>query len=228
MQLNTPHSSPASLAESQAAIKAALVASLSPFCRAYLGTALWCTSDENYNKMRAAKDAGYTMHSEPIPAALLERGQLFGTLRYTWVAPGESNGEDLPHDWEYEFQAWCAAFEDMGGGSADGALDRHFSISDFSHSALVRAAKDCARFEMENAETLANAIATGEVVCGPDFNEWERAGHDFWLSRNGHGAGFFDGDWPEPYGDTLQDAAEKFGGLNPFANEAGEVEFDNA
>jgi hypothetical protein len=24
-----------------------------------------------------------------------------------------------------------------------------------------------------------------------------QAGHDFWLTRNGHGAGFWDGDWPE-------------------------------
>ena len=39
---------------------------------------------------------------------------------------------------------------------------------------------------------------------------WEVAGHDFWLSRNGHGAGFFDGDWPEN-GDKLQAAAEKYG-----------------
>lgn len=28
------------------------------------------------------------------------------------------------------------------------------------------------------------------------------AAHDFWLTRNGHGAGFWDGDWPI-YGDAL-------------------------
>jgi hypothetical protein len=28
------------------------------------------------------------------------------------------------------------------------------------------------------------------------------AGHDFWLTMNGHGAGFWDGDWPV-YGEQL-------------------------
>ena len=27
------------------------------------------------------------------------------------------------------------------------------------------------------------------------FAECERIGHDFWLTRNGHGAGFWDGGW---------------------------------
>lgn len=26
-----------------------------------------------------------------------------------------------------------------------------------------------------------------------------QAGHDFWLTRNGHGCGFWDGDWKEDY-----------------------------
>lgn len=44
-----------------------------------------------------------------------------------------------------------------------------------------------------------------------------QAGHDFWLSRNGHGAGFFDGE--EHYGDN---AAE----LQRLANQAGEYYLD--
>ena len=27
---------------------------------------------------------------------------------------------------------------------------------------------------------------------------WEQAGHDLWLTHNGHGSGFWDGDWGEP------------------------------
>jgi hypothetical protein len=34
----------------------------------------------------------------------------------------------------------------------------------------------------------------------------EQAGHDFWLSRNGHGTGFFDRDYPEA--ELLQKLAE--------------------
>lgn len=37
------------------------------------------------------------------------------------------------------------------------------------------------------------------------------AGYDFNLSRNGHGAGFFDGDWPHLIGDELHRAAKVYG-----------------
>jgi hypothetical protein len=37
------------------------------------------------------------------------------------------------------------------------------------------------------------------------------AGHDFWLTRNRHGAGFWDGDYPKEMGTTLTDLAHTFG-----------------
>lgn len=37
------------------------------------------------------------------------------------------------------------------------------------------------------------------------------AGHDFWLTRNGHGAGFWDGGWPEETGEALAAASKQFG-----------------
>ena len=48
----------------------------------------------------------------------------------------------------------------------------------------------------------------------------EQAGHDFWLSRNGHGTGFWDRD-PALYGGEynakrLQKWAESFGEVTPF------------
>lgn len=40
----------------------------------------------------------------------------------------------------------------------------------------------------------------------------EQAGHDFWLSGNGHGAGFWDGDWDHtPYADMLDKRAKCYG-----------------
>ena len=38
-----------------------------------------------------------------------------------------------------------------------------------------------------------------------------QAGHDFWLTRNGHGAGFWDGDWAEPMATELTTLSEAFG-----------------
>lgn len=57
--------------------------------------------------------------------------------------------------------------------------------------------EDCRQFQERNAETLAAAYAQ-------DYAE-EQAGHDFWLTRNGHGAGFWDRGLGE-IGDRLKTA----------------------
>lgn len=38
-----------------------------------------------------------------------------------------------------------------------------------------------------------------------------QAGHDFWLTRNGHGAGFWDGHWDTRYSELLSRGAELYG-----------------
>lgn len=43
----------------------------------------------------------------------------------------------------------------------------------------------------------------------------EQAGYDFWFTRNGHGAGFWDGDWPEPYATMLDRGAKCYGEFYP-------------
>lgn len=102
-------------------------------------------------------------------------------------------------------------------------LDRDHSHTDLHPEAIARMAEDCRKFQEDNADTLTDAIATGDVVCGPDFEEYGRAGHDFWLTRNGHGCGFWDGDWPEPYAQALTDAAEAFGGSDLYIGDDGQI-----
>lgn len=82
---------------------------------------------------------------------------------------------------------------------------------------------DCERFLSENAEAIERAIETGEVKCGPDFDKIERGGHDFWLTRNSHGAGFWDGDWPETEGKLLTDASHAFGECNLYVTDDGKI-----
>jgi hypothetical protein len=83
-------------------------------------------------------------------------------------------------------------------------VDANWGAEDIAPKTLARMAADCARFQAENADLLALA---GE----PDQN-----GHDFWLTRNGHGAGFWDRDYPDEIGDALTAAAEKFGEFDLF------------
>jgi hypothetical protein len=61
---------------------------------------------------------------------------------------------------------------------------------------------DCAAFITENAELVA---AVGELGM-----DGENIGHNFWLSRCGHGTGFWDRGHGE-LGDKLHEAAKKFG-----------------
>ena len=96
-------------------------------------------------------------------------------------------------------------------GPDDTPMDRDYSIEDFSDEALAQAVEDCARFQAEHADD------TGAHDG--------RAGHDFWLTRNGHGAGFWDGDWPEAVGERLTDAAHAFGETSPYVGDDGRIYF---
>lgn len=57
---------------------------------------------------------------------------------------------------------------------------------DFAPETLKRIEADCAAFEMNNAQALATAYEMHENYTP------EQAGQDFWLTRNGHGTGFWD------------------------------------
>ncbi len=102
-------------------------------------------------------------------------------------------------------------------------MEDNYSASDLAPETLSTIIADCERFQRENVETLSDAIASGKMKCGPDFDETERAGHDFWLTRNGHGAGFWDGDWPEPQAQLLTDASKAFGECNLYVGDDGKI-----
>jgi hypothetical protein len=77
-------------------------------------------------------------------------------------------------------------------------FDDKYNIDDFSLETKNKIISDCANFLDRTKQFI------------PD-NMLKQAGHDFWLSRNGHGAGFFD-DKTEYYGNAekLQDIAAKY------------------
>lgn len=89
-------------------------------------------------------------------------------------------------------------------------MDDDYGVEDFSERAREQATRECTEFWMKNWRDIED--------------DPSRAGHDFWLTRNGHGAGFWDGDWPEEAGERLSDAAKEFGEQNIYPNEEGEVE----
>jgi len=109
--------------------------------------------------------------------------------------------------------------DDQGGEP----LDKNYSIDDFTPHALKELSADCEQFQRENAADLAVAYEQG--IRGSDGDDESSAGHDFWLTRCGHGAGFWDGDYPEPQATRLTKSAEKFGDVNLYV-EDGEIGAD--
>lgn len=79
-------------------------------------------------------------------------------------------------------------------------MDANYTPDDIDFKTLAKMRADCDRFIDENAKWLALTDRDASLD-----------GHDFWLNRNGHGAGFWDGDLPDDVGDALDKASEKFG-----------------
>jgi hypothetical protein len=100
---------------------------------------------------------------------------------------------------------WSSNDESDERGGAP--MDENYGPEDIDGDSLVEMRKDCDAFYAANYDDL-NCEG---VKYGPDFGQDGRAGHDFWLTRNRHGAGFWDGDWPEPQATVLTSAAHKFG-----------------
>lgn len=76
-------------------------------------------------------------------------------------------------------------------------LDSEYDIHEINDDSISKAVSDCKKF-IEVSGDLLNGLEDSQI------------GHDFWLSRNGHGAGFFDRGLGD-IGDKLQEFASSFG-----------------
>src|SRR5262245_12754239 len=90
--------------------------------------------------------------------------------------------------------AYGAPEEQEAGDQWDTSFERYgCSKDDLAPETLAGIEADCADFYNANHE---------------QWEDDELAGHDFWLTRNGHGAGFWDGDYPDDVGDALTKASK--------------------
>lgn len=55
--------------------------------------------------------------------------------------------------------------------------------------------------------------------------EYTQAAHDFFLTRNGHGAGFRDGHWQDRAEQVLYKAAKRAGSHEPYVGDDGMIYF---
>jgi hypothetical protein len=96
-----------------------------------------------------------------------------------------------------EAALWSSNDEsDESGGEP---LDQNYGIEDITVESLDKMVRDCERFQQQYAGLLSQAGSP------------EQNGHDFWLTRNRHGAGFWDRGYSENIGKALTDAAHQYG-----------------
>jgi hypothetical protein len=92
---------------------------------------------------------------------------------------------------------------------------------------LSATAKACLDYDLLIFISLLNdigvSLATIEDLTGNDSSQ---VAHDFWLTRNGHGAGFWDGDYEQNgLGKKLTELADRFGECHLTAGAKGLVYF---
>ena len=96
-------------------------------------------------------------------------------------------------------------------------LDRNYGREDLAPETLETMTRDVARFAAAHSE----AIESWPGAAGRSDDPYYSAGHDLWLNRNGHGAGFWDGDWPEPQASELDAAAKALGSCDLYVGDDG-------
>ena len=96
-------------------------------------------------------------------------------------------------------------------------LDGMYSIDDISEECKASMLESCKDFIEANASDLA---AYGAKMACEQWSAEDRAGHDFWLTRNGHGAGFWDRGLGA-LGDRLSKAATIYGSVDLYVGDDG-------
>jgi hypothetical protein len=101
-------------------------------------------------------------------------------------------------------------------------LDGPGHDEELAEETIVRIKRDCESFNAK-ALPLFAAYNEGSDAASEFDMKPSRVAHDFWLTRNRHGAGFWDGDYPEPLGTQLTDLAHEFGEVNLYIGDDGKL-----
>jgi hypothetical protein len=91
-------------------------------------------------------------------------------------------------------------------------LDQSHSEDDIAEETWLDAKEDCDKFIKDNKEDV-------------EDEDQEIVAHDFWLTRNGHGAGFWDGDYEEEKGERLTKYCEGIGEVGLYPGDDGKLYF---
>ena len=98
--------------------------------------------------------------------------------------------------------------------SNNDTLDKNYDFSHFSKELIEKSIDDLVSFEAE----------IHEKNLDDNLTSWQ-IGHDLWLTRNGHGCGFWDRGLGEQ-GDKLTAIAERFKVVSCYVGDDGQLYID--
>lgn len=120
----------------------------------------------------------------------------------------------MAHDFPTAFYAcvecalWSSHDYDQDGNGGEN-LDANYDESDLTDEARAEMAGDLAAFIADNSDDL-------------EGMDDAQIGHDFWLTRNGHGAGFWDRGLGER-GERLTRAAKVYGSVDLYVTDDNKI-----
>lgn len=121
-------------------------------------------------------------------------------------------------------QGYITALKWSTSGDFEGEELDNLEDFELCSSTYNLCADDCAqfiKFNMLDLNLYTAAMDTGDNLAGA----WDIAGHDFWLTRAGHGAGYWDRGLEE-LGARLTAAAKAYGNVDPYIADDGQIYID--
>ena len=138
------------------------------------------------------------------------------------ASPPPPDGDDGELDAFTEAYITCALWSSTDNSTPSGGhpLDDNYDSTDLAPEALKAIKADCHQFQQDHADLLAQAYELYEVTDGSSAEAY--AGHDYWLTRNHHGCGWWDRDLGE-VGEALTAAAHAAGGCDIYVGDDGKL-----
>lgn len=147
-----------------------------------------------------------------------ESGQ-FQTYWSLWKVVDEDEAKETTRKVEKVLKGYVAAAlwssNDESDESGGEPLDKNYGPKDVDEKTVTDMRNDCTRFLDDNAADIETFMSTTK-------RDLEHVGHDLWLTRNGHGVGFWDRGAGE-VGERLSEAAKTLGGFNLYVGDDGKV-----
>ncbi len=98
-------------------------------------------------------------------------------------------------------------------------LDENYGIDDIDDDNLRDIIVDCNAFQRMHAGDILSENYSNDLPSSTDAY----AGYVFWLTRNSHGAGFWDRGWEEGAGKRMDETSKRMGEVCVCVGESGKI-----